>query len=615
MIEELLKNIDRRNFYETRFSSESLEAVLCGMCDLIYHQQSQINELRDEIKRRPTFDEFETAISRKSNEVKNLSVRFETSIETVENKISSMNLIVDKMNKDSGERIESLKADIIQYKDITDEQFRSQNLIFNTTVKNISSSTDSTQQTVSFLESQINDFRDLLRGGGIATIESLSERIDQLDQKISSVNEVNMNTQNNFQILNESLNRKQEEIREEFESELHALTRRLDEIQTRFTIDPKFGSASFNPSSVTDTDLSPLILTVHRDTRRLDGVDEQISSVRLECENVSSAMSNAQNTLQQFNHAIYDFQCQLDQTRSEILTRFQTLQPFFSWVLSSVFEIWNTIHQVSLSNSHIAATTSKGLEDLYNLINSISTRPLPTIHPFDETVIESTSIRDQINEKKQSVDVEKQIVQLRPIYKHWKTVIPKGELKEIPDFKKTMDPYKPSPLLEYSIDKSKPMVVYKENPLVLNTLEEIRVKTNKFEQSLPQFMNEVHSILQQYSLRIDTKMDTIEVDRLFTKIQSTLKKMQKAIENHSDLQTSIKGFKSEESIETLNDTLISTKLSTRKVDNSTNSLFSKPPPMHRPRSSLSKRPNSRQKTGQNSPYISPRDGILVSDQL
>ena len=104
-------------------------------------------------------------------------------------------------------------------------------------------------------------------------------------------------------------------------------------------------------------------------------------------------------------------------------------------------------------------------------------RPMPQINSLNE-VIESSNVQNNLHEKRMNVDFEKQMVGLRPVFKkRWKTNIPFEGPKEVPSFKPTITPFRPSVLVE----------MRKEDPMLMMTLEEMRVKMNKFESKLPKF--------------------------------------------------------------------------------------------------------------------------------
>ena len=138
---------------------------------------------------------------------------------------------------------------------------------------------------------------------------------------------------------------------------------------------------------------------------------------------------------------------------------------------------------------------------------------MPQINSLDEVIIESSNVQDNLHEKRMNVDFEKQMVGLRPVFKkRWKTNIPFEGPKEVPFFKPTITPFRPSALVE----------MRKEDPMLMMTLEEMRVKMNKFEQKLPKFTSEVQEYLKQTGALVDTKMDSSEADRLFEKVHRSI---------------------------------------------------------------------------------------------
>ena len=527
---DISESFRKRTMVKAAVGMDVLQNVLNNICDILKRHEDLIAKNAEKIELKVQQSDFDNEMQKKDEEIANLN-----------NLINQMKEDFDQKIHDIGENIEPMKARTEEvsntltekidsiHKDLGD-QIQTHHMINSTAVAKLNTGLNDCRNYMGTMNNELQEIKSVLKEAGLTSVNALIEKMDSYDEKFDAITKSISNVHGSIDDAVGAVYEKLSGTTQKMGQEIHRMSKQLDDIQVQFMADPKFTQ----PPSLENTspeDLTPLVLAVHRDTRRLDGVDKQISAVRIECENVASAMENAQLVLQKFNHNIYDFQCQLDGTRNEILTRFQYLEPFVKWVGANVKDIWSFIQQVGASAAHVASNASRAQDDLFNLINSISTRPLPPIHSLDEALIESSNVQDQLHEKRMNVDFEKQYTNIRPVFKKkWKTQIPTEMPGEIPSFKKTMETTNiPGVTDVASGPRFGGFGGSREDPMLMITLEEIRVKTNKFEQKLPSFIKEVDEMISNIEAKVETKMDISDADRITAKIQKTLKKLQQEI--------------------------------------------------------------------------------------
>lgn len=528
MADELENTIQKRQLISTMMGCDCLQSVLNKICDFLQKHEDKIYSLQDKIEKKLEIEDFNKKVEEFNQmhaQIHEIITQNKTEFDDYSAKTTK--LIEDLTAKEEKDQI-AVMDKIDEAHKALQEQIQAQHLISTTGITKLNQSITELRTFQTSINNDVQEMRELLKQTGISTINIMMERLDQNDDKFEAFNTTIGNIQDRIENLGQTIEHDIEEYKHKSTQDITRISRQLDDIQTQFMTNDKL-NAPISLDDINEADITPLILAVHRDTRRLDGVDQQISSVRLECENISSAMENAQVALQKFNHQIYDFQCQLDGTRNEILSRFQLLEPFFKWIGSNVRDLWSFMQQIGASTFHVASSSLRAQDDLYNLVSTISTRPLPPIHSLDEIIIESSSTQDQLHERRMNVDFEKQFGDVKGIFKkRWKTPISKEKPNEIPDFKKTLEPKAPSAFVEKAgvYKRQGPISGVKEDPMLMITLEEIRVKIQKFEQNIPQFTEEVQNIIKNMSTKLDTKMAIADSDRLFETMQHTLSKLQ-----------------------------------------------------------------------------------------
>ena len=538
---DLSESLRKRTMVTAAVGMDVLQNVLNNICDILKRHEDLIAKNAEKIEQKVQQSDFDNEMQKKDEEIANLNniinqmkEDFETKIHDIGENIEPMKARTEEVNTTLIEKVDSV------HKELAD-QIQTHHMIHSTGISKLNTGLNDCRNYMGTMNNELQEIKSVLKETGLTSVNALIEKIDSYDEKFDAVTKSIANVRNSIDDAVGAVYEKLSGVTQKQGQEIHRMSKQLDDIQMQFMADPKFTE----PVSLENTspeDLTPLVLAVHRDTRRLDGVDKQISAVRIECENVASAMENAQLVLQKFNHNIYDFQCQLDGTRNEILTRFQYLEPFVKWVGANVKDIWSFIQQVGASSSHVASNASRAQEDLFNLINSISTRPLPPIHSLDEALIESSNVQDQLHEKRMNVDFEKQYTNIRPVFKKkWKTQIPTEMPEEIPSFKKTLESTNIPGVTDVAGGGGGPRFGgyggSREDPMVMITLEEIRVKTNKFEQKLPSFIKEVDEMISNIEAKVETKMDIADSDRITAKIQKALKKIQQEITALRDSQS------------------------------------------------------------------------------
>ncbi|EAY10244.1 hypothetical protein TVAG_046660 [Trichomonas vaginalis G3] len=594
MADELVSTLSKRQLVSTMIGSDCLQSVLSKMCDFLQKHEDKIYTLLDKIEKKVENEEY----LKKIDEINQAITKTN---ETINHNKQEFTDFAEKMQKQLDEIVAKQDRDQVTVMDKIDEthkalqdQVQAQHLISTTSISKLNQSITEVRTLQTNVNNDVQEMRELLKQTGISTLNIMMERLDQDDDKFDAFNNSINNIQDRIEQLGQHFGENLDTFKQQTSQDITRISRQLDDIQTQFMTNDKL-NAPVSLDDVSEADITPLILAVHRDTRRLDGVDQQISSVRLECENISGAMENAQVALQKFNHSIYDFQCQLDGTRNEILSRFQLLDPFFKWLGANVRDLWSFLQQVGASTFHVASSSLRAQDDLYNLISTISTRPLPPIHSLDEIIIESSSTQDQLHERRMNVDFEKQFGDVKGIFKkRWKTPISKEKPNEIPDFKKTLEPKAPSALIEKTgvLNRKGPVTGVKEDPMLMITLEEIRVKINKFEQNIPQFTDEVQNIIKSMSTKLDTKMAIADSDRLFETVQHTLNKLQTDMDNLKVkvVETQLNNKYIPEDHMNLADSFVA--ISSRRGDLSASSLQVRGPHMTRPSTAQSTKPKT-----------------------
>ncbi|OHS95371.1 hypothetical protein TRFO_38513 [Tritrichomonas foetus] len=292
--------------------------------------------------------------------------------------------------------------------------------------------------------------------------------------------------------------------------------------------------------AVFDSVIMPIVRANHRNTRRIDGMNEQVSNVRIECENISGAVQQSQATLERFHHAIYDNAKDIEDTRNEFKQNLNSVLSFLEILSNNIIDNWDLLLAIAKEHQHLSTSTSNANDIISNIFTSLSTKPVPNINTFDHVAIESQENVECVSSKIISMSLPKHLQNLKnSITKTNENQLRKTAPERVEEYRTKLKQIVPSAIVRNAnkiLGSSQPVNTGNNDPMIMSTLEENRSKMQKINNTLELFMKESIYKMNDIIEKLNKKMDSKSADRVFAKIQQTISKIQRNVDIVSENQ-------------------------------------------------------------------------------
>lgn len=557
--------------------STDLNSILIGICDLINIQNNEIEILKEKMSKREKFEEdlgnmkndfeqktmqmaqLQNQISIFANQTQTELMRSHQEIETIKTKLDeqfeeSLEKIAESQ-KSSENQIHLLalknnhSEDQIK-KNIEEIAKQSEKLDFDLHDLKIQLNTYIMEQEKSKIELPIVvekpktiEVEKKHEEFDQSAFDSIRSQIDSIEEKIeknqNSISEVHFLSQKS----NNEIKMSEKRIQKLFNNETILLNDRISALEKQLQSVPEIQDLILSGKEI---GLVQILQAIMRDSRRLDSFDQQVSSVRIECENVASGMVALSETVKKFNNQIFDFGREVKDNSNKIINDIELIKKFCKFLGKSVNNIVSDIAKITDGHHHLASTISLSADEISHLMSIVAGRRLKTLSLLDEINLEASDLSTDMNQKKIDLNMEKQIKLLEG---EDLEVINDETLQKIdvPQYQKVIKPYKHSKSLNYYICENDECGYneiantkdYNINHIHILNLEELRVKVNDITDILVASNNSVNSKLEDMHKEIKKKMDSCNVDRLISKIQNLLKKIQTEIDQIKSQKSSL----------------------------------------------------------------------------
>lgn len=268
------------------------------------------------------------------------------------------------------------------------------------------------------------------------------------------------------------------------------------------------------------TDISPLIRGMYRDSRRIDGFDETISSLKIENENVVSAVASAQDNLQEFNRNLHDLGLSIIKYKTLQNERSRYFQSSDKTIETQVSDIWSYMSMMNENLSHGLSTTMSAIDQIQSILTRMSTLPLPPIKNVSDVLLECKKNQEKLAERRTQFEGIREKFDHPPEDNNIDPIIGNVDVKSIKDKTK----YK-------NIDKKFDSLTNKFNETLLRVnVEDLRIKVNELSRGSESINEKFEELSKLTRQKIDDKVDGVTIERLFSKYQMLLDKISQKIE-------------------------------------------------------------------------------------
>lgn len=500
--------------------SDSLREVLLGLCNLVQKQQTEISTLKEEIEKKADnacFKTFQKAVKQRVGEIADQIERIDKDLkdEVASNSVSLNNIRtqIEIQGTELNDRMEKAKIEVesdINISTVTVKARLTEN----------QKEMDEIKEFNRKLSIDTRSLKELFNKSGLESFESLTQKLLEVEQKMEIVEAMTNKTKEDVQLNSIELDKKISQIKEGIGGEIYAIQSRLQNMRYETDEVKDIKSAEGGDSA----DMYPIIRMTSANTRRIDGIDQQNSSIRLEVENLSKAMQEVFRTVNLFGTSVNELKNALHDTTQNMVDRFCLLKQFFRNLGEYIRDNTNFNARITTSLSHIASNVERGLEDMGQIIASISSRPLPSIKSLDEVIIEVSALNDAVTDKCNAFDFERNMFTIAPVFKG----APKIELS---NDESLPEEYQPTLQAKHpSIQKEQPRGKKEEQSgLISVSFNNLRDKVVELEQRMPNFMQSVNERLKEVEIQIHNKAEISEIDRLFDMHNRDIKQLNKTL--------------------------------------------------------------------------------------
>lgn len=346
----------------------------------------------------------------------------------------------------------------------------------------------------------------------------VNNKYEEIERNLEVVNKsISNNDQTAFEIISD-MERRWQDNTSSLRAELNDL-KEVSKYQSSLEMDDL--QLKYVDGSV---DISPLLRCLYRDSRRIDGFDELISQNKRDCAAVMESILKIQEYLTQFNHNFHDFSI----TDGKIISKLHSDGHFFHESMTNndsfVEELYTICGKISEAMVRFVFVSTESFELIETILGRMTTRVLPPFPTLRDSQNETTSIRDEIRDKKALYNDGRRKFQNPPeplippkVFKDAKVDVIEGRNM----LKKDKIEFLSAEIGNYSRTKDEQLVdaIHKLG----YSHADMKSKIFELENKIEYFSNE--------TLMTDRTMDTQTTERLFSKFESLLEKLNKRVSN------------------------------------------------------------------------------------
>ena len=531
----ILSEVERvRTLVGGNIISASLDKILIGICDLLNQQQIEIKMLREDLEARPSKADIETVLRLTANKVSEIEEKYNDDHDEFEKAFNSVKRQVGNLEKKIQANAQQTDQVVHEFMKKTSDDVNGMSLVHTQVSNDLHTRMTKVEESGAQLNSEFDVVREMLQQVGISTLQKLGARLENIDRSIAKVHDENQTFASELSTIRSDLARRDLSLRKAVDRDLVLVQNNVRELQDAVFVNPGDKEKGFDitMSDKFDEDLMPIIRSVHRNSRRLDGLNEMISGMRIECENLADTMETSHEVLKQFNHCIYDTGLDLKDLKADFTTKLKCVQDWITFSAQMAESMWQVLAKMQDSHSHLAASTAAALETAQKALTTVLPSRVPITNTLDEVVLESRTNSENLLKIRSGHDISSNLVTVTTGISalHDESTLRRTKPQPVPDFQKKMPHFGSSPIIEDAL-KPIPAAPTKNDPVVIRSIEEMRVKTQTLEDQIHDFTDSITQRMDSLASDVKSKMGTKEADRALEQIRRTMEKLQRNVDS------------------------------------------------------------------------------------
>lgn len=384
-IQELL---NQGSIINVNLMSDQLNTILSELCTVISEQSQEIQSLKEEIKKNATHDEIDSQYEILKEELTKISN--ETKKNSNDNQIlaQTINEINAKASKQFQKEITESKNELISEMESRKKDMDGANLIVNQQIKSIWQRIDKDISTsINSMKEDISSVQTIIEKGKSQSLEALSYKVEQLENKMNENKKITTETQANQDNDLQQIKTKFTDFQNEVKDEIKFFTTEIHDIRKVIVDAP-----SFDLDGKIDTET--IINAIKRDSRRIDSFNEIISNVRNQNDIVSQLFVDLSNIVSQVQSQLQEFIKEHNSTKFSIIDQIDQSYANTELLRKDFNRIDNSVEETIKACLNSMNTISSTFSSLYLFLGKLTTRNLPKFPTFDDEVLEFQRIYD-----------------------------------------------------------------------------------------------------------------------------------------------------------------------------------------------------------------------------
>lgn len=380
------------NLVDGSLIADPLKAILIGLCDIVNQQQIEISSLKNAFSEYIALETFQSTITGVNNDIANIKT------------------FCSQQFANINSEIQKVKTQVIAPLQNTIQESQNQ---FESKAKELEQSIDSqvhflVQQNTTHSKNQKAQIEKIS-----TTLDSLLEDYEGTKKKVASHDLFDSETVNtHLKSFNNTIKTMQENV-----SKLQTRTFSfIEEVQTKNTTiyDENFKkifniledmnqllkafNLSNNQEDIKDT--KTLVQAVERNSRRLDGFDKVLSSIKLDYSNVTDVVNSYQTAIIAFKEKLYEVSLLSDQSKEIVLNSLTNLSGFIDFACSNFDEISDNFLAVLDFQLSSFESSSKGFDQIHHYLSLISRQSMPDFNFLADSIEKSYVFKKKLLKKK-----------------------------------------------------------------------------------------------------------------------------------------------------------------------------------------------------------------------
>jgi hypothetical protein len=258
------------------------------------------------------------------------------------------------------------------------------------------------------------------------------------------------------------------------------------------------------------TDISPLIRGLHRDSRRIDGLNEVICDLRREHESVLKAVADTDAIIEQNQHQLHGFGASLLKVKDMSLERTHFFQTSIASLENQVLDLCSVLSSVVGTLNALVSAAADDIDELQNRISELTRRPYRPIEHVSKLIHQSQVLRDSMLEKRAQFTQEREHLRLAPLDRSVDKI-----LNEIRGNCKNEEEYK----FRLGDSASKRRMDAAELQL---SVEDLRMGLNELRGTIAGVQENLTDLASHAEKRLERKVESATVQRVFDQIEAKL---------------------------------------------------------------------------------------------